>query len=313
MNTSIFTILSCLVLWLSHATPTLGWGAVAHAVIGQLAEDALLANGTALRTLLTRFHDPAQYGQVHAALLGMDLPSPGNALRALANWPDWYKRQPGMLPADEQRHYINLPFTARYNRAQHCPDGICSLETLLAQYAILADRRAPLPQRAVALAWVAHLVGDMHQPLHAGQLQDRGGTLTCVAWMGEPSQRLNSDGKITCSGANLHAVWDSKLLEATTGVVHPDHAPVLAQQLRPLWRRVQAAEPPLTARTSAEWRAIVQRWHNEAQTLITREQIYPLDGMVGPAYRQRHYPTVRLQVLRAAVRLAAMLRQAADE
>jgi hypothetical protein len=38
-----------------------------------------------------------------------------------------------------------------------------------------------------------------------------------------------------------------------------------------------------------------------------------LDGAVGPAYRQRHYPTVRLQVLRAAVRLAAMLRQATDE
>jgi hypothetical protein len=111
----------------------------------------------------------------------------------------------------------------------------------------------------------------------------------------------------------LHAVWDSQLLEATTGVVHPDQAPVLAQQLRPLWRRAQAAEPPLTARTSAEWRTMVQRWHNEAQALITREHIYPLDGTVGPAYRQRHYPTLRLQVLRAAVRLAAMLQQATDE
>jgi hypothetical protein len=313
MNTYICTILSCLMLWLGPTTPALGWGALAHAVIGQLAEDELLTRNAALRTLLTHFRNPTQYQQVHAALLGMDLPSPGNALRALANWPDWYKRQPGMIPADEQRHYVNLPFTARYNRTQHCPDGICSIETLLAHYTILADRRAPLPQRAVALAWVAHLVGDIHQPLHAGQLQDRGGNLACVAWMGEPSQRINSDGRITCSGANLHAVWDSKLLEATTGFVHPDHAPVLAQQLRPLWRRVQAAEPPLTARTSAEWRAIVQRWHNEAQALITREQIYPLDGMVGPAYRQRHYPTVRLQILRAAARLAAMLRQAIDE
>jgi hypothetical protein len=310
MSRCTFTILSCLMLWLGHTTPTLGWGTLAHAVIGQLAEDELLTHHAALRTLLTRFRHPTQYQHVHAALLGMDLPRQGNVLRALANWPDWYKRQPGMLPADEQRHYVNLPFTARYNRAQHCPDGICSIETLLAQYTILADRRAPLPRRAVALAWVAHLVGDIHQPLHAGQLQDRGGNLACVAWMGEPSQHIHSDGKITCSGANLHAVWDSKLLEATTGFVHPDQAPVLAQQLRPLWQRVQAAEPPLTARTSAEWRAIVQRWHNEAQALITREHIYPLDGVIGPAYRQRHYPTVRLQVLRAAVRLTAMLRRA---
>jgi hypothetical protein len=278
-------------------------------VIGQLAEDELLTYNAALRTLLTRFRDPTQYQHVHEALLGMDLPSPGNALRTLANWPDWYKRQPGMLPADEQRHYINLPFTARYNRVQHCPDGLCSLETLLAQRARLANHRTPLPQRAVALAWIVHLVGDIHQPLHAGQLEDRGGNLTCVAWMGEPSQRLSSDGKVTCSGANLHAVWDSKLLEAATALTHPDDAPVLAQRFRPLLRRVQAAEPPLTARTSAEWRAVVERWHNEAQALITRAPLYPSDDAVGPAYLQRHYPAVRLQVLRAAARLAAMLQQ----
>jgi hypothetical protein len=302
-------LLSCVVLWLSHATPTLGWGALAHAVIGQLAEDELLTYNAAWRTLLTRFRDPTQYRHVQEALLGLDLPDTGNALRALANWPDWYKRQPGMLPADEQRHYINLPFTARYDRRQHCPDGICSIETLLAQRALLAHRRAPLPQRAVALAWVAHLVGDIHQPLHAGQLEDRGGNLTCVAWMGEPSRRLISDGKSMCSGANLHAVWDSKLLEAATGVMHPDDAPVLAQQFRLLWRQVQATEPPLTARTSIEWRVVVERWHSEAQALITQEHLYPSDSEVGPAYLQHHYPIVRLQVVRAAVRLVAMLRQ----
>src|SRR5262249_49009650 len=152
MNTCIFTLLSCLVLWLSHTTSALGWGAVAHAVIGQLGEDELLAHNATRRTLLMHFRDPTQYQHVHEALLGMDLPSPGNSLRALANWPDWYKRQPGMLPADEQRHYINLPFTARYNRVQHCPDGLCPIQTLLAQRAILADRRTALPPRPLALA-----------------------------------------------------------------------------------------------------------------------------------------------------------------
>jgi hypothetical protein len=156
---------------------------------------------------------------------------------------------------------------------------------------------------------VAHLVGDIHQPLHAGQLEDRGGNLTCVAWMGEPSARIVSGGKVTCSGANLHAVWDTKLLEAATGVKQDDDAPVLARQLRALFARVQGAEAPLTARTSAEWRAVVERWHTEAQALITREHIYPPDGTVGTAYLQRYYPIVRLQVLRAAARLAAMLRQ----
>jgi hypothetical protein len=302
-------VLSCVLLWLSQATPALGWGALAHAVIGQLVEDDLLKHDTQLLTLLRRFRDPTQYQQVREALLGMELPEPAKALRVLANWPDWYKRQPGMLPADDQRHYVNLPLTARYNRSQHCADGLCSLETLLEQRAILADRRVPLARRAVALAWVAHVVGDMHQPLHAGKAEDRGGNLTCVAWMGEPSRLVVINSYTSCTGANLHVVWDYKLIEAATGFGHLDDAAALAQPLRPWLQRVQAAEPPITARTPAEWRAVVERWHHETHALIVREGIYPPDGNIGPAYLQRHYPTVRLQLLRAAVRLAALLRQ----
>ena len=118
------------------------------------------------------------------------------------------------------------------------------------------------------------------------------------------------DGKVSCTGANLHAVWDNQLIEAVTGFVHPDDAPAFAQQLRPLWPRVQAAELPMTAHTSAEWRAVVERWHDETHALILREGLYPADGNIGSTYLQRHYPTARLQLLRAAVRLAAMLRQA---
>jgi nuclease S1 len=309
MNRYVCVVLGCALLWLSQATSALAWGAVAHAVIGQLAEDDLLKSDVQLLTLLRRFRDPTQYHQVREALLGTEPPEPGQALRALANWPDWHKHQPGMLSADDQRHYINLPLTARYNRTQYCADGVCSIETLLEQRAILANRWAPLPQRAVALAWVAHLVGDMHQPLHAGKAEDRGGNLACVAWMGEPSRLVSMDGKASCTGANLHAVWDSQLIEAAAGFVHPDDAPAFAQQLRPLWQRVQAAEPPMTAHTPAEWRAVVERWHNETQALILREGLYPPDGNTGPTYLQRHYPTARLQVLRAAVRLAALLRQ----
>lgn len=309
MNRYIGAVLSTALLCLSQATPARAWGALGHAIIGQLAEDDLRKNAAQLLTLLRRFREPTHYHQVSNALLGTEPPEPGTALRTLANWPDVHKRQPGMLPADDQRHYINLPFTASYNRTQYCADGVCSLETLLEQRAILANRQAPLSKRAVALAWVAHLIGDIHQPLHAGKAEDRGGNLICVAWQGEPSRLVVNDGKPGCTGANLHAVWDSKLIEAAAGFVHPDDATAFAQQLRPLWQRVQAAEPPLTARIPAEWRAVVERWHNETHDLILRAGIYPPDGQSGSAYLQRHYPTARLQLLRAAVRLAALLRQ----
>jgi hypothetical protein len=285
----------------------MAWGPVAHAVIGELVENDLLQQDAGLRTLLTQLQHPGQRQQVRQALLGTELPASGQALRVLANWPDVQRGAPGMLPFDGQRHYINLPHHAVYNRAQHCPDGACSVETLLQQRGILANRNASVPQRAVALAWVTHLVGDMHQPLHAGKAEDRGGNLICTAWMGEPSRLIDIDGKKSCSGANLHAVWDSKILEAVTGVSHPDNVTALTRSLARLLPPVRAAEPPLTARTAAEWRTAVGRWHTETQALILQMDIYPSGKIISDCYVQQHYRTVRLQVLRAAVRLAALL------
>jgi hypothetical protein len=301
--------LSFLCICMGPASYAVAWGPVAHAVIGQLAEDELRQHHAGLQNLLARWQHPGQRQQVKQALLGLEPPAPGQALRVLANWPDEKRGQPGMLPFDMQRHYLNLPHQALYNRARHCPDGVCSLETLLQQRAILADRHAPLSQRAVALAWVVHLVGDMHQPLHAGKEEDRGGNLTCVTWRGEPSEPITVEGRKTCSGGNLHAIWDSKILEVETGISHPDEAPTLAWQLAHFLPPVKASEPPLTARTEAEWRLVVERWHTETQKLILLENIYPPENYVDYRYVQRHYLTIRRQLLRAAVRLAAMLHQ----
>jgi hypothetical protein len=88
-----------------------------------------------LLTLLTRAFAIPRSTNRCAALLGMELPYtwerlayPGELAR-LVQTSAWY------VAPDEQRHYINLPFTARYTRAQHCPDGVCS-RTLLEQRAI---------------------------------------------------------------------------------------------------------------------------------------------------------------------------------
>jgi len=302
-------VLLCCCLWHGGLSPVLAWGPVAHAVIGELAERELLKHDTGLRTLLKRLQHPTQQQQVRQALLGIEPPAPGQALRLLANWPDERRGEAGMLPFDRQRHYINLPHHAVYNRAQHCSDGICSIETLLQQRAILGNRNAPLGERAVALAWVVHLLGDMHQPLHAGQEEDRGGNLTCTTWIGEPSRLIDINGQKSCSGTNLHIAWDSKILEATTGVSHPDNIAALSQGFARLLPPVQAAEPALMAYTAAEWRTVVERWHSETQALILQMDIYPHGNVIDDCYIQQHYRTIRLQVLRAAVRLAALLQR----
>src|SRR5580658_6534870 len=62
-------------------------------------------------------------------------------------------------------------------KARYCPDGQCNSEELKRLIGVLADPRASPRQRNEALKWVVHLVGDLHQPLHAADNDDRGGNL----------------------------------------------------------------------------------------------------------------------------------------
>jgi hypothetical protein len=102
-------------------------------------------------------------------------------------------------------HYINLSFKPEGEPASiraKPPDSVNILSALAENKRILR-REAPIEQRAIALAWLFHLVGDVHQPLHTAQLftreypnGDRGGNEVCV--------RVRPGG----APLNLHALWD---------------------------------------------------------------------------------------------------------
>jgi hypothetical protein len=68
-------------------------------------------------------------------------------------------------------------------------------EALTKNYAELTDS-----MRVDYLKMVIHMVGDMHCPMHAGRLSDRGGNKTSVKWFGAPT--------------NIHSVWDSKMIDS---------------------------------------------------------------------------------------------------
>ena len=63
----------------------------------------------------------------------------------------------------------------------------------------LQDPNASLADKQLALRFVVHLVGDLHQPLHVGKCCDKGGNDVKVNWFGKPT--------------NLHAVWDLALVD----------------------------------------------------------------------------------------------------
>lgn len=86
-------------------------------------------------------------------------------------------------------HYINWPFKPEGQPASvraREPESVNILTALAENESVVRNGTDAQP-KAIALAWLFHLVGDIHQPLHTVQLfsadypqGDRGGNETCV-------------------------------------------------------------------------------------------------------------------------------------
>jgi nuclease S1 len=96
---------------------------------------------------------------------------PGNmTLADAAVWPDHEGRS---IRDFDPLHYVRIPENVGgYDQGRDCPEKNCMVEALEWFSSAIADKNAPIMVRRVALYYVAHLVGDMHQPLHAGRVGD---------------------------------------------------------------------------------------------------------------------------------------------
>ncbi|HAZ92516.1 MAG TPA: S1/P1 Nuclease [Chitinophagaceae bacterium] len=99
-------------------------------------------------------------------------------------------------------HYVNLSPGLSFDSVKHfletaTQDNIYNKINLLV--AELYNKNLSLEQKQFNLKFLIHLIGDLHQPLHVGRLEDRGGNSVKVKWFGASS--------------NLHRVWDEGLIE----------------------------------------------------------------------------------------------------
>ena len=98
-------------------------------------------------------------------------------------------------------HYANVDEGLTYQTMEKNKDGdvVKGLEFLTDQ---LTNRYDELTDsmRVDYLKMIVHMVGDLHCPMHAGRLSDRGGNKTKVKWFGKQT--------------NIHSVWDSKMIES---------------------------------------------------------------------------------------------------
>lgn len=96
-------------------------------------------------------------------------------------------------------HYVNLPQgETRYSRENASSQGdlIQGIKTCIAA---LKDKNSSKEEKAFYLKMLVHFMGDLHQPLHTGRGEDKGGNDIQVRWFGK--------------GSNLHRVWDSEMID----------------------------------------------------------------------------------------------------
>jgi hypothetical protein len=220
----------CAALTLACVPCAFAWGPQGHRTVGAIA-DRLLTPET------------------HAAvveLLAGDLDKFGNlsgrtTLESVAVWADEIRG----TPADEPRwHYDAAPLCSAAPRQSYCPDGQCNSAQLERLTVVLADRRAAPRARDEALKWIVHLVGDIHQPLHAAENGDLGGNRVAVALAG-----VRTRGR-----ENLHSAWDGELVALVLHTRNRQQPPPdiaeLAREARSLTAAAGQGTPASWARES---------------------------------------------------------------
>lgn len=189
-------------------------------------------------------------------------------------------------------HFQDVNICRPFDLEPACKDGNCVSAQIEKEVAALRDPRTSAKERVQSLAFLIHFVGDLHQPLHAGEKDDQGGNKVAAAYGDYSPKRFN-----------LHSIWDGTLAERaiTSG-------PSLV-------RRYPAAERRrIAAGTVTDWsRESWQVAHDSVYaTALGGDPCAPTPDKVtlDAATIEKLVPVARLEVERGGLRLAKLLDQA---
>lgn len=156
---------------------------------------------------------------------------PARTLAQASVWADCIKPLGERFSYAYSWHYQNVDICKPFDVKSACKDGNCVSAQIDRNAKLLADKDVPLRERVMALAFLAHFVGDLSMPLHAGDKGDLGGN----------RQRTNY-GLFQGKRTNLHSVWDGYLAERA--ITTP---PAVVRRYTP------AESAPLSAGTTEDW------------------------------------------------------------
>lgn len=247
--------LAAVVLLFAWPLVVAGYGADGHRIAGAVAERLLCED---------------------AARVVQDL-GRGEGLDELGLWPDQIRSQQRWRHTGPW-HYMNIPDDVDIADYETPPERDI-LWAIDDNTRALANRRLPRNDRRDALRFVAHFIVDLHQPLHVGRAEDRGGNRV--------------DVRLGRRALNLHRFWDTEAV-MLTGLTPVEYVAQLMPQVR---------------HHQAEWSTGTPReWAAESQAL--RDQVYAF-GAEGAALSDEYIATAitvtEQRLAQAGVRLATTL------
>ncbi len=230
------------------------WGLTGHRVVGQIAENYLTKK--------------AKKGV--KKILGKE------TLADVANWMDFIKSE-STYNYMGPWHYVTIPDGQNYESSEKAKerDIIWAINKFIGE---LKSDTTSLTEKQFALKSLVHLVGDIHQPLHVGNGNDKGGNDVKLKYFRRSS--------------NLHRVWDSEIIDGqslsyTEWVLRINHTEKLQVE---------------------NWQAAsINDWVLES--IAMRESVYAIGEKKNLSYRYNydHIDEVELRLLQAGVRLAGVL------
>ncbi len=278
------------------------WNATGHKTVTRVAWDNMSEHARAGAVALLR-HGPPLADLASLAPDGGTLEEVDRGLFVeSATWPDLV-RTPGS--AFHGYHHALWHFDDTFWKKSGgvivAVDGLGpadtnAVERLTALKAVLLDPSAADTTRAVALAWVIHLVGDIHQPLHMSA------RVTAALPAGD---RGGNSFKLKGTPNNLHSYWDGILDISTPKAAGED----VDEYIDRLASGVEQALPRSTV-GDAMLHGSFEDWGGESLTLA-QQKAYPTTlkskQKPSPAYKAATNKIAEKRVALAGYRLAELL------
>ena len=255
MKTSIICLTFCFLFATNYAYTSPEWGPTGHRATGKIAENHLTKK--ALRKI-----DKLLKGQSLAFVSTY-----GDEIKSDKRYNDFYTW-----------HYVNMPLDSKYEESEKNPKGdlVTGIHKCIS---VLKDDNSSEEDKVFYLKLLVHFIGDLHQPMHIGRAEDKGGNTIQVQWFGR--------------GTNLHRVWDENMIEEwkMSYLELADNTEDLSKE------QIKAIQ----SGSIVDW---VHDTHELSKTTYASVEV---GENLRYRYSYDHFGTVRKQLQKGGIRLAKLL------